>query len=143
MISFACSRSSLAWPSWFAIIDASPHLAQRLTVKIKESVRKDRPARPGEIHLVASGGIVRDERKQAGEDGVGPREVLLRPAAEREVVADRGAVLTESDRGRSGRGVGGRRCSVPLPVSWTPAGDVTVWLPRRSSILEPLGDRVS
>ena len=33
--------------------------------------------------------------------------------------------------------------SVPLPVSWTPEGDVTVWLPRRSSILGPRCDRVS
>ncbi len=32
---------------------------------------------------------------------------------------------------------------VPLPVSWTPEGDVMVWLPRRSSILVPLCDRVS
>ena len=31
---------------------------------------------------------------------------------------------------------------VPLPVSWTPEGDVTVWLPQRSLILVPLCDRV-
>ena len=29
------------------------------------------------------------------------------------------------------------------PVSWTPEGDVRVWLRRRSAILAPLGDRVS
>ncbi len=32
---------------------------------------------------------------------------------------------------------------VPLPVSWTPDGDITAWLPQRSSILAPLCDRVS
>ena len=31
---------------------------------------------------------------------------------------------------------------VPHPVSWTPAGDVRVWLPWRSSILARLCDRV-
>src|SRR5437667_171428 len=34
------------------------------------------------------------------------------------------------------------RRRVPHPVSWTPAGDVRVWLPWRSSILARLCDRV-